>query len=173
MDHAGCIKGAVLKATLPAALLTAFSAYAASPELTPVSAADVAQGPDFEVRQNDANLFLATSGDFDGDGKSDEARFFKDERLGVFAAIVTWGDSARPRTSIHADILSNVLRVSVVTLPPGPLRYICYGPVEGCDENGRKIIETSAESVGVVYFGGKQIVHVWNGEAFDAYTVVD
>ena len=165
----------MFKSILPAMFFTISSACAASPALVPVGESDVAGGPDFEdVRQTDPDLMLATTGDYDGDGQIDEARLFKDEGLGAFALIVTWGDSAKPRITVHADTLRNVPRVAVTTLPPGPLRYICYGLAEGCDENRRKMIETSTDTIGVVYMGGgRQVAYVWNGEDFDARTVVD
>jgi len=150
-----------------------------APALTPVDADDVADGTDYAMRRTDPALLLAATGDFDGDGKAEEARFFKNQALGAFAVIVTWGDPARERTTVHADTLNNVAYAAVTALPPGPLRYICYGPVEGCDDRGRRMIETATDAVGVVYLGrghhlaGKQVVYVWNGDGFNAYTIVD
>ena len=178
----------MLKSMLPALALfwsvacaasTHSSPNEAAPDLTPVGEADIADGPDFEVRQSDPDLFLAAAGDFDGDGKNDEARFYKDDALGAFAVIVSWGDAAKERVTVHADTLANVAQANVRALPPGPLRFICYGPVEGCDDQDRKTIETSTEGVAIIYLGmkeyfaGKQVVYVWNGEAFNAYTIVD
>ena len=141
--------------------------------MRPIMGSDVAEGKDFEIRQTDPHLFLAATGDYDGDGSSDTVRFYVSEGGGTFVAKVHWGDKNKPAVIIHEDPIEKVARAALITVDAGDIKHICYDKFDTCDENERRIFELPYEAIAMTYFGGTQVVYSWNGNAFDAYWLAD
>ncbi len=149
-----------------------------SSTLRPITAADVSPSKHDEIRKTDPELFLAAFGDFDGDGAQDEVRLFADDAADKLVVRVAWGgrgdDGARAALVVAEDPLENVVNAALVTVPPGRNKEICYDTFDTCDEDQRRWFTLEHEGFALRYFApGKQIVYGWNGEEFDAYTIVD
>ena len=111
------------------------------------------------------------SGDFDGDGRRDQARVMIDTRRGRLAVFIQRGAGGRPQM-VQSDKLDALIGVGLSVQPAGSYPTAC-GRGAGDDRAPCRPVVTSRHPLLMMsYFEASDIVFRWRGKRFvgDALT---
>ena len=130
---------------------------------------DVDDYEDWAYRQADKNLNLRAFGDFDGDGRRDDAYLTKNASVGRYAVMVKLA-KADAAIALDTGALSDLTRIGLGGVKPGPLTGFCARQEprpDGCTP--RVSIPNAAFSVSM-FESSERIFYFKNGAWLTVWT---
>jgi hypothetical protein len=120
---------------------------------------------DFKLRKG-PDLELVARGDFDGDGKADQAELLVNRKAGVFSLFIHLATEAAPR-ELPEGKLTGIGGTGIRTLKPGTYDTICGRHVPIGPDCPAAKVTTKTDSVGIAHFEASYHFQMWKDGKFE------
>ena len=129
---------------------------------------------DFGFRAAMASPYQETSGDFDGDGRRDQAQLFINRKTATYGLFITLNARSVPRVyKLLEGPMNEIARVGLARVPPGEYANACaksYGKAKDCTP---EIVKIKSDGVDYFNFEFAARYYYWNGEGFASADIGD
>lgn len=129
--------------------------------------------PDYEIRGNAKDHFLAADGDFDGDGLTDHAELVAHATKPIWAIRIQLSSQQQP-VILEESTFAAISRTGLSSAPPRTYARACakgYGPACGPSDPRKITLQHEALAVFTIESGGG--IFVWRDGSFEKVWISD